>query len=65
MSHVMKVFTIMATLFIPVTFVTGVYDMNFENMPELKWPFGYAAVWVVIVAIAISLLIYFKRKKWL
>ncbi|MDX1764691.1 MAG: magnesium/cobalt transporter CorA [bacterium] len=65
MNEVMKVLTIIATLFIPITFVVGIYGMNFENMPELKWPFGYAAVWILMVAIAISLLIYFKRKKWL
>lgn len=61
----MKGLTIISTLFIPITFVAGIYGMNFENMPELKWTFGYAAVWAIMLAIAISMMIYLKRKKWL
>ena len=65
MNEVMKVLTIIATIFIPVTFVAGIYGMNFKNMPELEWPFGYALAWFIIIAIAVAMLFFFKRKKWL
>jgi magnesium transporter len=65
MNAVMKVLTIIATIFIPLTFVAGIYGMNFEHMPELTWRYGYAVVWVVMLVIAASMLIYFRRKKWL
>jgi len=64
MNEVMKVLTIIATIFIPVTFIAGIYGMNFEIMPELKWPWGYPLVWGVMVAIGMAMLIYFKKKKW-
>jgi magnesium transporter len=65
MNAVMKVLTIIATIFIPLTFVAGVYGMNFEYMPELTWRWGYAAVWLVMLTIAGAMIVYFKRKKWL
>jgi len=65
MNEVMKVLTIIATLFIPLTFVAGIYGMNFENMPELKWKFGYLGVWMIMTAVTLVMLFYFKRKKWL
>jgi magnesium transporter len=65
MNAVMKVLTIIATLFIPLTFVAGIYGMNFENMPELKWRYGYAAVWSVMLLVTVSMLVYFRRRKWL
>lgn len=65
MNEVMKVLTIIATIFIPLTFIAGVYGMNFEFMPELRWRFGYFAVWGVMVIIVLGMVIYFKRKKWL
>ncbi|MGD9032198.1 MAG: magnesium/cobalt transporter CorA [Desulfobacteraceae bacterium] len=65
MNEVMKVLTIIATIFIPMTFIAGIYGMNFEFMPELKWHYGYHLVWVLIVAIAVIMLFYFRRKKWL
>jgi len=65
MNAIMKVLTIIATIFIPLTFVSGIYGMNFEYMPELKWRYGYAMVWLVFVVIAAIMLIYFRRKKWL
>jgi magnesium transporter len=65
MNSIMKVLTIIATIFIPLTFVAGIYGMNFENMPELKWRWGYPAVWLVILIMSGTMLIYFKRKKWL
>jgi magnesium transporter len=65
MNEVMKVLTIISTLFIPVTFIAGVYGMNFEYMPELHSPYGYATTWAVMLIIMIGLLIFFRRKKWL
>ena len=65
MNAVMKVLTIIATIFIPLTFVAGIYGMNFEHMPELKWKWGYAAVWGLMTSMAVVMLIYFRRKKWL
>ena len=65
MNAVMKVLTIIATMFIPLTFVAGIYGMNFKYMPELEWKWGYLTVWIVMVIIGICMLIYFRRKKWL
>ena len=65
MNAVMKVLTIIATIFIPLTFVAGIYGMNFKYMPELEWKWGYLSVWIVMVIIGICMLIYFRRKKWL
>ena len=65
MNEIMKVLTIMASIFIPVTFIAGIYGMNFEYMPELSWRWGYFAVWGVILAAVLGMLAYFKKKKWL
>ena len=65
MNQVMKVLTIIATIFIPLTFVAGVYGMNFKHMPELKWPWSYAVIWAVMLTIAGAMLVYFRRKRWL
>jgi len=65
MNEVMKVLTIIATIFIPITFVAGIYGMNFKYMPELDWKWGYVAVWGVISVIILIMVIYFKRKKWI
>lgn len=65
MNEVMKVLTIMSSIFIPVTFIAGVYGMNFDNMPELHTRNGYFITWVVMLAVIIGLIIYFKRKKWM
>lgn len=65
MNEVMKVLTIMSSIFIPVTFIAGVYGMNFEFMPELKSPYGYAITWGVMITIMVGLILYFKRKKWM
>jgi magnesium transporter len=64
-NEIMKVLTIIATIFIPLTFVVGVYGMNFEYFPELKWRWGYFAVWGAMVALAIGMLHMFRRKRWL
>ena len=65
MNEVMKVLTIMATIFIPLTFIAGIYGMNFEFMPELKWRWSYPALWIILVVIFTAMLGWFKRKKWL
>jgi magnesium transporter len=65
MNEVMKVLTIIATIFIPLTFIAGIYGMNFEFMPELKWRWAYFSVWGVILIVAVFMLIFFRRKKWL
>jgi magnesium transporter len=65
MNEVMKVLTIFAAIFIPLTFVAGVYGMNFSFMPELGWQWGYFAVLLVMAGIGVSMLVYFRRKRWL
>jgi len=65
MNEVMKVLTIIATIFIPLTFIAGVYGMNFEYMPELAWRWAYPAVWLVMAAVGVTMAIYFKRRKWI
>jgi len=65
MNEVMKVLTIIATIFIPLTFIAGIYGMNFTFMPELKWKGGYFMVWGVIVVVAFLMIWFFRRKKWL
>ncbi|HUT04233.1 MAG TPA: magnesium/cobalt transporter CorA [bacterium] len=64
MNEVMKVLTIIATIFIPLTFIAGVYGMNFKFMPELEWGFGYFAVLIAMGIVALGMVIYFFRKKW-
>lgn len=64
MNEVMKVLTIIATIFIPLTFLAGIYGMNFRYMPELNWPWGYPIVLLVMTAVGISMMLYFRRKKW-
>ncbi|MGD1987280.1 MAG: magnesium/cobalt transporter CorA, partial [Desulfobacterales bacterium] len=65
MNEVMKVLTIMATIFIPLTFVAGIYGMNFKFMPELEWKWSYPVLWVLLVIIFFGMIYNFKRKKWL
>lgn len=76
MNEVMKTLTIITTIFVPLTFVVGVYGMNFQNvnsagktlpfnMPELYSPYGYVIVWGVMIALTMTLLVYFRRKKWI
>ncbi|WBL23717.1 magnesium/cobalt transporter CorA [Zunongwangia sp. HRR-M8] len=65
MNEVMKVLTIMASIFIPLTFIAGIYGMNFEYMPELKWKYSYFVLWGVMIVVFFLMLYYFKRKKWL
>jgi len=65
MNEVMKVLTIIATIFIPLTLVTGIYGMNFRYMPELESPWGYPLAYAVMLAISAVMLVYFRRKRWL
>ena len=65
MNAVMKVLTIFASIFIPLTFFAGVYGMNFNYLPELEWRWGYFGFWGVVILAAGSMVFYFKRKKWL
>lgn len=65
MNQIMKVLTIISTIFIPLTFIAGVYGMNFENMPELKWEYGYYAILLVMFAVSLVMLRFFRTRKWL
>jgi magnesium transporter len=65
LNEVMKVLTVIATIFMPLTFVAGLYGMNFKFMPELEWQYGYPFVLSIMVAISVVMLVYFKRKKWI
>lgn len=64
MNQVMKVLTVIATIFIPLTFIAGIYGMNFDNMPELHFKYGYFVVWAIMLAVFVAMLIFFRRKKW-
>lgn len=65
MNEVMKVLTIIATIFIPLTFIAGIYGMNFDNIPELHYKYSYFILWFVMIVLFIGMIYYFKRKKWL
>jgi len=65
MNEVMKVLTCFSTVFLPLTFIAGIYGMNFEHMPELQWKWGYAAVWAFFVVSASVMILLFVRKRWL
>ena len=70
MNEIMRVLTIIATIFIPLTFIVGVYGMNFDrtastwNMPELGWPYGYLLVWVLMIGVAVAMMALFRRRGW-
>ncbi|MFO8066523.1 MAG: magnesium/cobalt transporter CorA [Bacteroidales bacterium] len=64
MNQVMKTLTIVATIFIPLTFIAGVYGMNFINIPELEWKYGYFGIWGIMILVFIAMILYFRRKKW-
>ena len=63
-NDTMKILTIFSTIFIPLTFLAGIYGMNFKNIPELSLPYGYVLFWVLSAVIALSMLLFFHRKKW-
>ncbi|MNY80844.1 Magnesium transport protein CorA [compost metagenome] len=64
MNEIMKTLTIVSAIFIPLTFIVGVYGMNFEHMPELKYENGYFVVIGIMILIVIMMVVYFKKRKW-
>lgn len=65
MNQVVQVLTIVSTIFIPLTFLAGIYGMNFEYIPELQWHYGYFVFWGIMIVVFVGLLFYFRRKRWL
>ena len=65
MNEVMKVLTVIATMFIPLTFIAGIYGMNFQYMPELQYRWSYPLLWLVMGSLLVLMLVYFRRKGWL
>jgi magnesium transporter len=65
LNEVMKVLTIISTIFMPLSFIAGVYGMNFHFMPELSWPWAYPTVWLIFIIIAGAMLLFFRRRHWL
>lgn len=65
MTNVMKILTVITSIFIPLTFITSVYGMNFKHQPEYAWPWAYPVLWILMIAMAVLQIIYFKRKRWL
>jgi len=65
LNAIMKVLTIIATIFMPLTFIAGVYGMNFKHMPELEWRYGYYFIWLIMASIGVGMFFYFRRKKWM
>ena len=65
LNEIVRVLTVISTIFVPLTFIVGLYGMNFQNMPELRHPLGYPAILALILIVAISMLVYFRRKKWI
>jgi magnesium transporter len=65
LSQIMKVLTIISTIFIPLTFITGVFGMNFENLPGLRWEYGYVAVGLVMVLVAAGMVLFIRNRGWL
>jgi magnesium transporter len=71
LNEVLKVLTIISTIFIPLTFIVGIYGMNFNtsasewNMPELTWRYGYPIVMFIMIAVAVGMIFFFKKKKWI
>ena len=65
MNNVIQVLTIITTIFVPLTFLAGIYGMNFDNMPELHWHNGYYYLWGLMAFIALMSIVYFRKKKWI
>lgn len=64
MNQVMQLLTIISTIFIPLTFIAGIYGMNFDTMPELHWEYGYPAAWILMVIVTIGMVFLFRKKRW-
>jgi magnesium transporter len=65
MNEIMKMLTVIATIFLPISFIASVYGMNFDHMPELHWRFGYPLALALMATVAVGMLSYFKRRGWL
>jgi magnesium transporter len=65
MNEIMKILTIVSSIFLPLTFIVGLYGMNFKDIPELNWKYGYAYVWGLLIVISVVMWLYYRRKKWL
>ena len=65
LNEIMKVLTIISTIFIPLSFIAGIYGMNFEHMPELRQPWGYPLIWFIFLTVGASMLYFFRRRRWL
>ena len=65
LNEVMKVLTVISTVFIPLTLITGIYGMNFANMPELTWSYGYSVVLIVMFILGVTMLSYFHKIDWI
>jgi magnesium transporter len=65
MNETIRLLTVISLVFMPLTFIVGVYGMNFRHMPELSWRYGYAATWVVMISVAVAMIVHFRRKKWM
>jgi magnesium transporter len=65
LNEVMKVLTIIGTIFIPLTFLAGVYGMNFKHLPELEWVWGYPLFWIVCAVTAVTMVLWFRRRQWI
>lgn len=65
MNEIMKTLTLISSLFLPLTFIVGLYGMNFKFIPELGWDYGYAFVWVLMIVVSLAMWLFYKRKKWL
>ena len=64
LNDIMRTLTVFSVVFIPLTFIVGVYGTNFDYLPEIHWPFGYFAMWIVMLVVAVIMLLVFKYKKW-
>jgi magnesium transporter len=65
LNEILRILTVFTTVFSPLTFIAGVYGMNFRNMPELQWEHGYLASWIIMITMTITMLLVFKKKKWI
>jgi magnesium transporter len=65
MNEIMKMLTMMASIFIPLSFLAGIYGMNFKYQPELSWHWSYPTLWVIMLSIAAGMVVYFRRRGWI
>ena len=64
LNDIMRTLTVFSVIFIPLTFIVGVYGTNFDYLPEIHWQYGYFLMWLVMLVVAVAMLLVFKRKKW-